>query len=550
MQSSLESLPGTASDSELLARFAASADERAFAELVRRYSPLVLSITRRRLGGSGLAEDAAQQVFIALSVKVRKLGQIPCLVAWLQKVAVYEAGNIARRESRHRQRAQQAEGLWNGPEEAKNERTLDEALAALPERDREILMLHHFEKLPYERAASRLGITAEAAQRRGHRALGKLRELLTRQGVTCDEKACAIMIAGAVDPAAKVSPAFMAKTLSLKKAAAVSVPRLPIAAVIALSSAAVVAAKIGQQPDPPPPSSSPFASTSGPRERPVTRKREPRTPDDKLSPEMSEFITLARKDSKQAWEWVKDREDWETFLQQATPELADRDTPAAERLLEMVEGRSGRTALISGIFDSRAEANFESAVVWIDAFGEDYERRAISDSMNVYINTEDREHDYAGALKLTRSPEVRRWLVDQACERFADLDESGIEKMAIALEGDDKRVALGWAASLLLQRGDPRAFVLLDEAKPAGMMFPDPAKISARDPEAVLNWIARQNDGENRHHLAETIWLHWARQDAEAAVAWARTANAETNDIAKKFKASFDPTANRLMKQP
>jgi hypothetical protein len=95
----------TSSDAELLARFAASADDPAFAELVRRYLPLVLAVTRRRLGGSSLAEDAAQQVFIALSRRICTVRTIPCLAAWLQKAAVYEAANLARTEQRHRRRS-------------------------------------------------------------------------------------------------------------------------------------------------------------------------------------------------------------------------------------------------------------------------------------------------------------------------------------------------------------------------------------------------------------------------------------------------------------
>jgi len=62
-----ETMPENA-DAILLRRFVATCDEGAFAELVRRHLDGVYSAALRRVGGDAqLAEDVAQQVFVALA---------------------------------------------------------------------------------------------------------------------------------------------------------------------------------------------------------------------------------------------------------------------------------------------------------------------------------------------------------------------------------------------------------------------------------------------------------------------------------------------------
>lgn len=546
MQSSLESAPTTASDAELLAAFAASGDDPAFAELVRRHLPLVLAVTRRRLGGSGLAEDAAQQVFIALSRRVRQLKGIPCLPAWLQRAAVLESTRLARGESRHRLRNQQAGHPQGESGGGTQEGKLDSALASLPERDRQVLLLHHFEKLAYDQVARRLGISAEAAQRRGHRALEKLRALFLRQGVSRDEAACVLWLGAGLAPAGTGIPkGFVEKTAALKKSASFAVPWLPLAAVVVLGGGTWALVQANK----PAPVPLPVAAATSTPERPAPRKRTPLKADSELSDELREFISLAKRDSAQAGAWVKEREDWTKFIGDAMPILDERDPAAAERFLAVLESQEARMETITAIFDARAKDHFDAAVAWIDGFAKPFERLAIQSSMSSYINTESLEHDYRGALKFTRTPEVRQWLIREACEKYAAIDETGIEAMAATLQGDDRRVALGWAASLLLQRGNPRAFELLDEAKPDGSMLPDPQEIARRDPQAVIEWILRQGDDDKRHELARSIWRYWGQRDAVAAATWGSEQNAKTKDRRLHFRA-VDATVSRLMKEP
>ncbi len=59
--------------SDLLAEFRATRAESAFGELVRRYTNLVYSIARRRVGEATLAQEVTQIVFIRLAKTPPKL---------------------------------------------------------------------------------------------------------------------------------------------------------------------------------------------------------------------------------------------------------------------------------------------------------------------------------------------------------------------------------------------------------------------------------------------------------------------------------------------
>ena len=62
-------LPLTVGDDQLIERFVQQNDSTAFAELVRRHGPMVLSVCRRILRHCQDAEDAFQAVFLVLAHK-------------------------------------------------------------------------------------------------------------------------------------------------------------------------------------------------------------------------------------------------------------------------------------------------------------------------------------------------------------------------------------------------------------------------------------------------------------------------------------------------
>ena len=136
-----------AGDKLLLAEFLGSQSEQAFAELVARHGSYVQAIARRRLGNSGLADDAAQQVLILLSKKAKTLVNHPCLKAWLHRATVFEAANLARKEKTYLQKKTQAHEEFNSTKSIPDTLGVDEALASLRPEERQILILHYHQEL-------------------------------------------------------------------------------------------------------------------------------------------------------------------------------------------------------------------------------------------------------------------------------------------------------------------------------------------------------------------------------------------------------------------
>lgn len=174
-------------DHQLLTAWRAHRSEEAFRALVERYSGLVHGVALRKLGQRPLAEEAAQNVFVTLARKAGKLRGTGGLAGWLHKTAVLEAAALRRRESRYQRRLKQiAPESASGTEPDPSSMAaplLDDALQALPEADRRVLLLRFFEKQSFVDVATLLGLSHEAARKRGTRALERLAKILRRRGV-------------------------------------------------------------------------------------------------------------------------------------------------------------------------------------------------------------------------------------------------------------------------------------------------------------------------------------------------------------------------------
>jgi RNA polymerase sigma factor (sigma-70 family) len=213
-------------DAELLRRYAATRAEDAFAELVRRHLDGVYSAALRRVGGdTHLAEDVAQQVFVALAQKAVRLSRHPVLAGWLHAATRHEAAHVVRYERRRKAREQEAQTMHDLNSETAPEAdwsrvapVLDEALDRLSETERTAVLLRYVERRPFGEIAAALRLTEDAARMRVNRALDKLRGLLARRGIASTAAALSLALTNHAVVAAPASLATAVTGASLAAA--------------------------------------------------------------------------------------------------------------------------------------------------------------------------------------------------------------------------------------------------------------------------------------------------------------------------------------------
>ncbi len=184
--------------SDLLGEFRKSRSEKAFGELVRRYTSLVYSVAKRRLSNGSLAEEVTQTVFIRLAEAAPQLRGDAELTAWLHRTTVHASIDLWRVETRRRAREQQAAVMKLDADDtvAWNELStvLDEALNELSDAERQTILLRFFEHKSMRELGVALGVSEDAAKMRVSRALDRLRSRVGVQGVACSAVALGTML--------------------------------------------------------------------------------------------------------------------------------------------------------------------------------------------------------------------------------------------------------------------------------------------------------------------------------------------------------------------
>jgi RNA polymerase sigma-70 factor (ECF subfamily) len=154
-------------------------DERRFEAIYREHAGAVAAYARRRLPDR--ADDVLAETFL---VTWRRLDHVPDdALPWLYGVARRVIADLRRGSRRQEAVAERLAGL---PEETSKACELDSelfaALAAIPERDRELLLLVYWEDLEPRRAALALACSRATVATRLWRAHRRLRAALERTG--------------------------------------------------------------------------------------------------------------------------------------------------------------------------------------------------------------------------------------------------------------------------------------------------------------------------------------------------------------------------------
>ncbi len=201
---------GTLSDAQLVDRFVARRDEAAeaaFEELVIRHGPMVLRICRAVLHDAHDAEDAFQAVFLVLANRARSIRRSGSVASWLfgvaQRVALRGKRSTGRRRALDQQVAERTAESYLHAQDDPDWEILHEEINDLPERLRAPVVLCYLQGLTYAAAAYQLGLAEVAVRGRLARARERLRQRLTRRGVTVP---AGVLAAGAAGQAQAAIP--------------------------------------------------------------------------------------------------------------------------------------------------------------------------------------------------------------------------------------------------------------------------------------------------------------------------------------------------------
>ena len=174
-----------------LIRRAGQGDSDAFRQLVETYQAPVYRLALRMCGGdAALAEDAAQEAFLAAWRGLPRFRGDSRFSTWLYRLTTNAAIDWLRREKRHRgmddvtdlELPDDGPGPQDQAEQAETQQTVRRALGQLSEEHRQVLLLRYMQELDYAEIAAALEISEGTVKSRISRAKMRLRELLDGSG--------------------------------------------------------------------------------------------------------------------------------------------------------------------------------------------------------------------------------------------------------------------------------------------------------------------------------------------------------------------------------
>jgi RNA polymerase sigma-70 factor, ECF subfamily len=175
-------------DTDLVERLRAG-EARAFEQLVRAYQHRVFGVAMRMLGRQADAEDVAQEVFLRVHRSIADFRGDARLSTWLYGIASNLCLNRLA-SAAHRRTRTDDEAVRRAPSEAADaaaafersevEAALHQAIAALPDDRRIVVVLRDLEGLSYDEIAQALALEPGTVRSRLHRARLDLKNKMER----------------------------------------------------------------------------------------------------------------------------------------------------------------------------------------------------------------------------------------------------------------------------------------------------------------------------------------------------------------------------------
>ena len=151
---------------ELLLRKAQRGDPEAFEQLIGPLEQLIWRICWHYTGNRESAEDCGQETMLRIWRSLDSYRNDCALESWVYRIFDPADPNPGTEEQ---------------VVAADERQRLREAITQLPEDQREALILTQLEKVPYEEAANRLGVSEGTVKSRVNRAKARLKEILSEE---------------------------------------------------------------------------------------------------------------------------------------------------------------------------------------------------------------------------------------------------------------------------------------------------------------------------------------------------------------------------------
>jgi RNA polymerase sigma-70 factor, ECF subfamily len=178
-----------------LMRETAKGNEQAFRQLIERHQQAVVGTVARMLNDPTEAEDIAQMVFVRIWQSAPKWTHDAKFTTYLFTITRNLVFNESRRRSRKKEVSLESREEANpatttaddglspieGLEKRELHRSIDHAIASLPEQQRMAVVLRTFEGLDYEEIAATLETTVSSVKSLLFRARNTLREMLAAE---------------------------------------------------------------------------------------------------------------------------------------------------------------------------------------------------------------------------------------------------------------------------------------------------------------------------------------------------------------------------------
>lgn len=187
--------PSCPADEAQWARAAAAGDKGAFARLVERHKAAVHGLSYRLLGSAEEARDAAQEAFVRAYTNLKDFDARQPFGAWVLRIARNHCIDLLRRrrptlalatgrteDAEPNVAPELADGWAKTGEQAVQEREaqrdLEQALARLQPKYREVIALYHVQHKSYAEIAATLGVPMGTVMTWLHRARRELKTQL------------------------------------------------------------------------------------------------------------------------------------------------------------------------------------------------------------------------------------------------------------------------------------------------------------------------------------------------------------------------------------